>query len=155
MTADIDTVELALMFATLEVEQPITNRYMTLYDQQRGITRPLQDQREHMLNWFISQKSLGSGPYSRKQPNHSAKTTYNRLLTAPGLLWIAEAMGQCEDILLAACDEILGYSLPAKICGTLRRATPWSRIYELAAGIQLRQQRLDNDLEHYDYWALD
>lgn len=88
--------------------------------------------RLHMVTWFSGQLSLGSGDYSRSRPNHSAKTTYERLLNPYSLLWIAAALGENRDLILRTAEEIKEYETYRAKCGVIRRAIPWKRIYELA-----------------------
>ena len=122
---DFHNTELAAVFAHLP-DQPETAAWLKpldiswTYDQL------------HMVTWFSCQLSLGSGKYSRSRPNHSAKTTYERLLNPFSLLWIAAALGVERDLVEKTRKEIDDYVSWRAKCGVVRRAIPWKRIYELA-----------------------
>ena len=122
---DFHNTELATVFAHLPPQPEIAACLQTIniswtYD------------RLHMVVWFSSQLSLGSGRYSRSCPNHSAKTTYERLLNPYSLLWIAAALGEDKDLVIRTAHETEGYDTYRAKCGVIRRAIPWKRIYELA-----------------------
>lgn len=82
-------------------------------------------EKAHMLGWFRSQGTLGSGAYSRATPNFSARTTYNRLQSAPGLMWIGEAIGADKDAVQAAADEAAAERHHLRRCSATRRHLPW------------------------------
>ncbi|MDO5048292.1 MAG: hypothetical protein Q4D87_00215 [Actinomycetaceae bacterium] len=88
-------------------------------------------QREHMVNWFRAQTTTGFGQYTREKPNLSAKTTYNRLQSPGGLLWIAEALGVEEELLQKAADEALAAPRRSR-SAVIRKHIPWDMIAELA-----------------------
>lgn len=122
---DFHNTELAAAFAHLPAQPEIAGWLQTIkvswtYDQL------------HMVTWFSGQLSLGSGKYSRSRPNHSAKTTYERLLNPYSLLWIAAALGEDRELVIRTGNEINDYVSWRAKCGVVRRAIPWKRIYELA-----------------------
>ena len=122
---DFHNTQMAAVFAHLPDQPEIRNwlreiRVKWDYDQL------------HMVTWFSGQLSLGSGNYSRSRPNHSAKTTYERLLNPFSLLWIAAALGEDKDLVIRTGHEIEEYATYRAKCGVVRRAIPWKRIYELA-----------------------
>lgn len=88
-------------------------------------------QREHMCNWFFEINTAGA--YGRKARDITAKGAYNRSQCAPGLLWLAEALGESPKVVQAAADAAGGIGRPASQCAAIRRVIPWSRIAELAA----------------------
>ena len=122
---DFHNTEMAAVFAHLP-PQPETAKWLQTVD----VTWTYD--RLHMVTWFSGQLSLGSGDYSRSRPNHSAKTTYERLLNPYSLLWIAAALGEDKDLVIRTAEEIKGYETYRAKCGVIRRAIPWKRIYELA-----------------------
>ena len=128
MTKDYSIYDAAHVFLTLEQHPPITQKLMDHLATFK--TLHWTDQREHMVTWFLSQDSLGSGQYSRRRPNTSARVTYNRLLSAPGTLWIAEALGIDE----ARCLEALEVAKPKmdlrKKLRLMREILPWHDIAE-------------------------
>lgn len=140
---DFKNTEMAAVFAHLPPQPDIAAWLQTIdiswtYD------------RLHMVTWFSGQLSLGSGNYSRSRPNHSAKTTYERLLNPYSLLWIAAALGEDKDLVIRTGNEVKGYATYRAKCGVIRRAIPWKRIYELALPlvekeIQERQKLLSEE----------
>ncbi|MCR3733823.1 hypothetical protein LY40_001489 [Prauserella salsuginis] len=72
------------------------------------------------------------GWLGRRQPNTSAKRTYNRLLGPASLVWMAEALGKVPAVVQVAADAARSEPNPRKRAGLLRRHLPWSRIAELA-----------------------
>ncbi|MDR6891537.1 hypothetical protein [Falsarthrobacter nasiphocae] len=84
-----------------------------------------------MTSWFRSQATTGSGSFTRATPNRSAKTTYNRLQSPEGLVWIAEALGVNPILLQMVVND--SAAVPSRSrCAFLRKELPWSMIAELA-----------------------
>ncbi len=123
---DYHNTELASVFAHL-TDQPEIRNWL------EDIEVKWTYEQLHMVSWFSAQLSLGSGKYSRSRPNHSAKTTYERLLNPFSLLWIAAVLGENPDVVRQARYEMDAYTTWRAKCGVVRRAIPWSRIHELAA----------------------
>ncbi len=122
---DFHNTEMAALFAHMPFQPETADWLKTvpvswIYDQL------------HMVTWFSGQLSLGSGKYSRSRPNHSARTTYERLLNPFSLLWIAAALGEDKDLVIKTGLEMQGYLSWRAKCGVVRRAIPWKRICELA-----------------------
>src|SRR5699024_1978753 len=93
------------------------------------------NQKEHVLSWFASQPTRGAGAYSRKTPNTSARTTYNRLMTPATTLWNAEALGEAPQVVREAGDA--DRAVPSRSrAGAARKVLPWSRIAELAHNLK-------------------
>ena len=127
---DFDVYKFARILARLDAHRPISDAFEATYTQKGG--RRWTSQRQHMTSWFRSQATTGSGAYTRNQPNRSAKVTYNRLQSAEGLLWIAEALGADAAIVQAAADEALATKRGPSRCAVIRRHLPWSLIADLA-----------------------
>jgi len=89
-------------------------------------------QKEHMTRWFGDQNGRGSGAFTRKKPNTSARTTYNRLLCPAAFMWMAEALGEDPAVVSAAADAARDEPNARKRRGLLRRHLPWERISQLA-----------------------
>jgi len=92
-------------------------------------------QKEHMVRWFLELD--GPGAYNRKSRGLDARHGYNHSLCWPGLLWIAEALGEDESTLwqavtAAGAVQQAGGRLAAQ-CAAWRRVIPWARIEELFA----------------------
>ena len=88
-------------------------------------------QREHLIGWFS--QLAGPGAYDRKSKNLGAKHGYNHFQCAPGLLWLAEALGEDPSIVQRAAAEAGGIGRPAAQCAAIRRIIPWQRIAELVS----------------------
>ena len=131
---DLDNCEMARIFAFLPVQKDIAQYLIDLevvykYDHL------------HMITWFSSQITLGSGKYSRRRPNRSARRTYNCLLNPWSLLWIAAVLGEDPEKVRAAGREMKDYESFSAKCGVVRRAIPFDRIYELALKMKEREIR--------------
>ena len=131
---DFHNAQMAAIFAHLPYQPEIAGWLQTIdvswtYDQL------------HMVTWFSGQLSLGSGKYSRSRPNHSAKTTYERLLNPYSLMWIAAALGEDKDLVIRTGKEIKEYATYRAKCGVVRRAIPWKQIYELALPLAEKETR--------------
>lgn len=115
---------------TLEPALPISTALERAQPQRRGAW--WRNQRDHMGTWFEQQRTLGSGAYSREAPNLSARRTWNRLLHAAGMIWIAEALGAPADRVQAAADAALREPDVRRRCAAVREVLPWDLIYQLA-----------------------
>lgn len=125
-TANLPVTDLRDLILSLPVRQPVT-------DEHRGLDYRsvwYSSQREHIAGWLDQYN--GRGAYNRKNPSTSSKAFYGRFKCAPGLLWLAEALGEnpatCRRAIAAADDA--GPN-PASECGAFRKVIPWSRIVEL------------------------
>jgi hypothetical protein len=119
------------VLSQLEPHLPISDAYERDLPQKQGSWWT--SQREHMLSWFRSQGGLGSGQYTRSAPNASARTTYNRLASAPALIWMAEALGEDAAVVQEAADAARSEPNTRKRPGLIRKYLPWPRIEELAS----------------------
>ena len=126
MTNDIRTIEFSEMLCHLEPHPPITSQL----DRWRN---PYTSEKAHMVLWFGSQETKGSGSYTRNKPNNSARTTYNRLLAPGAMLWVAEVMGEAPDRLKAAVQSAKqAEKVHWRNRGNgFRKVIPFDRIYEL------------------------
>ncbi len=130
--------ELARIIRRLPIEQPITDAYQST--QPMGASRPggpFRDQREHLVGW-LSEIS-GPGAYNRQATNGDATAAYNHFQCAPGLLWLAEALGEDSDVVRhAARATQAAPGRAASQCAAIRRLIPWSRVEDLARGQRRR-----------------
>ena len=115
---------------SLEPHLPISDAYERDCPQKRGVW--WSSQKEHMIKWFGDQNSHGSGAFTRKTPNTSARITYNRLLCPAAFVWMAEALGEDPEVVQAAADAARAETNARKRSGLLRGHLPWTRIAELA-----------------------
>lgn len=128
---DFDVHDFASVLGRLEPHLPISDAFERAHPQERGTW--WSSQQEHMVRWFRSQASTGTGAYSRQEPNRSARTTYNRLLAPAALLWMAEALGELPSTVQAAADVAAAEPNRRRRAGLVRRHLPWERIAQLAA----------------------
>lgn len=127
--SDLSGVEFARLLSRAQPHYPISDAY----------------EREHLpgAHWWSSQKEHvvawlneldGPGAYGRVSRGLGARHAYNHFQCAPGLLWIAEALGEAPDTVLAAAEAAAGRGRPATQCAAIRRVIPWSRVERLALG---------------------
>ena len=125
-TANLPVTDLRDLILSLPVRQAVTDDHQGL--DYRSVW--YSSQREHIAGWLDEYD--GRGAYNRKNPSTSSKAFYGRFKCAPGLLWLAEALGEDQDTCrraIAAADE--AGPNPASECGAFRKVVPWSRIIEL------------------------
>jgi hypothetical protein len=126
---DFTIREFTAILQTCEPHLPISDAFEEADPQKQG--RWWSSQKEHMVVWFASQNSLGSGGFTRNTANDSARTTYQRLQTAEGLLWIAEALGADTALVKSASAKAL--SNPRRNRPRIiRQYIPWETIASLA-----------------------
>ena len=130
---DLHNVDMAMIFAHLP-PQPETADFL------ESVNVDWHYDQLHMVTWFSCQLSLGSGRYSRRCPNHSAKKTYERLLNPYSLLWIAAALGEDQEVVWQAAYESRDYATYRAKCGVIRSIIPWKRICELALKTKAQQE---------------
>lgn len=125
---DLDTVDMAYLFARIPYIKEDDE-----FCESIGVTYDY-DQL-HMSVWFSAQVTMKKGPYSRSVPNHSARTTYNRLLNPYSLLWICTILGEDKELLRKAAEEMETKGSPASKCAVIRKYVPFDRVLELAKAI--------------------
>ena len=133
---DFHVTQFIRILRSCEAHLPVSDRYEQDLPQVRGTWWT--SQQEHMVAWFGNQTTRGSGAYSRAAPNTSARTTYNRLLSAPAFLWMAEALGEETAVVQAAADAARQEPDARRRPGILRKHLPWGRIAELARARDIR-----------------
>ena len=134
---DFHNARFSALLETLDPRPPITEN-MRAQLAKRG---PLKhdNERDHMSDWFYSQLTLGYGQYSRRRANESARVTYNRLLSATGLVWISEALAIDLERSQRAADRALELRHPAARAGAVRRLMPWDEV--AAAALKIVEQQ--------------
>ena len=94
-------------------------------------------QREHLLGWLAEYG--GPGAYGRANPDRSAAFVYNHFQCAPGLAWLAEAVGVDATLVSAGCDAArAARPRSAAQCGAFRRAVPWALIESALSALMTR-----------------
>ncbi len=125
---DLGVEKFACIMEYLDPMPPVTKEL-----DQWGCRYP--SQKAHMILWFDSQVTTGSGSYTRKQGNSSSKEAYNRLMNPGALLWIAEALGSDESALrraAAAAAEEEKTNVRGR-CKAFRAVISWDDLYPLIA----------------------
>jgi len=128
---DMHPGRFAGILATLPARMPISDRFDTAHPQRRGVW--WENQREHMVGWFDSQNTRGAGAYTRRAPNLSARTAYERLQAPAALLWIGEALGAQPAAVQAAADAAAQQPDNRSRCRAVRSHLPWALIAQLTA----------------------
>ena len=126
---DVDVKEFARLLARLPEHLPISDAMEEADPQKNG--RWWTSQREHMSSWFASQATRGSGAFTRRAPNRSAKMTYNRLQHPEGLVWIAEALGVDPALVRQVARDALDVPRRSR-SSFVRKHIPWSLISQVA-----------------------
>jgi hypothetical protein len=126
---DFDVKQFARLLARLPEHLEISDAMEEADPQKNG--RWWTSQREHMTSWFASQATRGSGSFTRREPNRSAKMTYNRLQHPEGLVWIAEALGADPALVRKVARDALDIPRRSR-SGFVRKHIPWSLIAQLA-----------------------
>jgi hypothetical protein len=127
---DLTTAAFVAVLRRLKPHLPISDAYERDLPQRHGTW--WSSQQEHMIGWFGAQDGYGSGKFTRTTPNTSARRTYNRLLSPPAFVWMAEALGEDPAVVLAAADAARAEPNARKRPALLRRLLPWERIVQLA-----------------------
>ena len=83
-------------------------------------------QKEHVIAWM--NEINGPGAYKRTTSGLGARHAYTHFQCAPGLLWIAEALGEATSTVEAAAAKAAGAGRPATQCSAIRQEIPWQRI---------------------------
>ncbi|MGV9663782.1 hypothetical protein [Nocardia niigatensis] len=125
----ISAQELRAVVERLPARQPITDAYERAHP---GRQSKWESQRDHLKGWLTDFD--GPGYYGRKNPGRDARFFYTHFKCAPGLLWLAEALGEDPVRLQEAVAqvELAGANLASQ-CGAFRTVIPWTRIEELLA----------------------
>ncbi|WP_403025576.1 hypothetical protein [Salinibacterium sp. GXW1014] len=134
LSDDMHVHDFVRVLRRLEPHLPISDAYERDRPQLKGAW--WSSQQEHMTGWFNSQDSRGSGAFTRKAPNTSARTTYNRLLCPAAFVWMAEALGEDPAVVQAAADAARNEPNARKRPGLLRKHLPWARISHLARAVK-------------------
>lgn len=133
MLHDLSCAEMARIFEGRADHYPVSDRYIR--EVRDSPSKTGANEREHMVRWFRANRTTGSGSYSRKRGNISARTCYQRLNNAASLLWIAEAIGVGRETVERAYDAAVEAGDYRRACGAIRRVIPWETVYALASGL--------------------
>lgn len=124
--------DLVRVIRLLPEDQPLTDALEgRTSDGYPGPRKPwYRSQKEHLIG-FIGEYG-GPGAYGRRTFDGTARDWYQRFQCAPGLLWLAEALGEERGVLERGVAAIRDAgSRDATQCAAFRRVVPWERIEEL------------------------
>lgn len=124
---DMTGTEFAVILRRAEPHYPISDEYERAY---LPGNHWWSSQQEHVTAWLDEIDGLGA--YGRLTRGLGARHAYNHFQCAPGLLWVAEALGEDPEVVHAAAQSAGGIGRPASQCAAIRRLIPWSRIERLA-----------------------
>ena len=136
---DMNVLDFARVISMIKKETPIADSFEEKYKKESDWWSC---QREHLTIWCLHQPTLGvkydKGIWRRKTPNNSAVKMYNKLSCPGTFLWLAEALGEEEELIQRVVEGItscMDGSTPREgskdICKKLREAFPFPRILEL------------------------
>ena len=128
---DMDVLDFARKICMCSIDTPISLEFDRLYGQKKDVWWSCQ--REHLTGWCLYQPTTGLASYKHK-PNRSARKMYNYFNRPETLLWLAEALGEKEEILYSIIDAIKNVNNGKEACGILRKYISFDRILELLNG---------------------
>ncbi|MER5838489.1 hypothetical protein ACIQYW_18865 [Rhodococcus erythropolis] len=123
----MELAQLVTVIDSLQAAQPVTDAFEP---RSRDSAVWYSSQKEHLLGFWGEYNTPGA--YNRKHTDRDAKFAYNHLRCAPGLLWLAEALGEERAVLERGIDAIksAGPNYSSQ-CAAFRKIVPWSRIESL------------------------
>ncbi|WFN94108.1 hypothetical protein [Gordonia sihwensis] len=132
---DISTVALRKLVQKLDARQPLTDEYEARTAAAGRNSNG--NQKAHLDGWLGEYGSPGY--YGRKSPSNSGKAFYNHFRCAPGLMWLAEGLGEDPVVLRQAIARVDGaFGNPSSEAAAFRAVVPWSRIVELVEASKSR-----------------
>lgn len=127
---DFDVRTFANLLDTMPENQPMSDAMVSDLEEEW-----YSSQREHMCSWFREQVDTDAGTHTRKEPNHSARITYQRLSDGPAMIWLAEVLGVDEGLIATAATEVEAEPETRSHCGIIRRYIPWELLADKAAAL--------------------
>lgn len=127
---DFDVRTFANLLDTMPENQPMSDAMVSDLEEEWYTS-----QREHMCSWFREQVDTDAGTHTRKEPNHSARTTYQRLSDGPAMIWLAEVLGVDEGLIATAATEVEAEPETRSHCGIIRRYIPWELLADKATAL--------------------
>ncbi|WP_137726072.1 hypothetical protein [Prescottella subtropica] len=135
--------------AGLGPRQPLTDAFECYPDTS---AQRFSSQKEHLLGWLAGYD--GPGSYNRKNPGKDARFFYTHFRCAPGLLWLAEALGEDPATLTEAIGQVkAARANPSSQCAAFRRVVPWERIVELVEQNKTRTASTGGPVERIARWV--
>ena len=131
----MQALELRQLISRLPSAQPLTDAF----ERRNPLKKApwYSSQKEHLVGWLDDYG--GAGAYDRQRPGQDARHFYMHFQCAPGLLWLAEALGEEPKVLKAAIKAIEAAGAKgAAQCGAFRKVISWTRIEALVAMRKVR-----------------
>lgn len=125
---DMNVLDFGRSISMISIDTPISIEFDKNYGQKEK--RWWACQREHLTIWCLYQPTPGIHGF-KHQPNNSARVMYNKFGRPETLLWLAESLGEDEEILLETVNEIKNIKNCRRACAELRRKISFDRILEL------------------------
>lgn len=126
VSGELNGLALASVLSRAQPHYPVSDAYEREHLPGKHWWR---SQQEHVVAWL--HEIDGPGAYDRSSRGLGARHFYTHFQCAPGLLWVAEALGEDADVVHAAARAAGGWGRPATQCAAIRRVIPWSRIERL------------------------
>lgn len=118
----------------ISIDTPISIEFDNNYKYRQEKNRWWSCQREHLTVWCFYHPTFGVPPFEHEL-NISARKMYNNFGRPETLLWLAEALGEEEEILLNIVSEIKDIRNARTACGILRRKISFDRILLLMGAV--------------------
>lgn len=125
---DINVLDFGRLISMISIDTPISIEFDKNYGQKGK--RWWTCQREHLTIWCLHQPTAGSAEFGH-EPNNSARVMYNKFSRPETLLWLAESLGEDEEVLLEIVNEIKNIKDCRSACAKLRTKISFDRILEL------------------------
>lgn len=125
---DINVLDFGRLISMISIDTPISIEFDKNYGQKEK--RWWTCQREHLTIWCLHQPTPGI-PGFKHEPNNSARVMYNKFGRPETLLWLAESLGEDNEVLLETVNEIKNIKNCGSACAELRRKISFDRILEL------------------------
>ncbi|MCA0438768.1 MAG: hypothetical protein LCH98_20305 [Actinobacteria bacterium] len=127
--------ELRTILLGLPASCPISDDYKTRFRAASTRKPWYAHQKEHWLGWLAEYS--GPGAYGRARRSLDAKHAYNHFQCPPGLIWMAEALGEDPAVVARAVDLATAQEADGKRvatqCRVIREQMTWPRIEALCA----------------------
>ena len=103
---DMNVLDFGRLISMISIDTPISNEFDKNYGQKKK--RWWTCQREHLTIWCLHQPTPGIHGF-KHEPNNSARVMYNKFGRPETLLWLAESLGEDEEVLLLLVIIVLIY----------------------------------------------
>lgn len=119
-------LELKAIMEMKEEHYPISDEYNATNGQRNRVY--WNSQKEHLLPWLDAQGTNGTAGFTRRKPNYDARTMYVNLSCPECLIWIAEAAGLQQDVIVSAAEKAKTNDSAVTRSAIIRHDIPWETI---------------------------